>query len=160
MSQLDQLAEPFVQELWAQVQKKVNEQIELKLKQLDITSMVKSQIETLIQSSSNDRIISGNNIVGGIIKNFGSTGIQDNSTTCQVTILDQVTVFENKLVTADLEVKGSIIIDGDIILNGEIPSDSPFFRDVVEHAAGILNLELQKASPKKPRKPPNGFNGK
>lgn len=160
MSQLEQLSEPFVQELWAQVQKKVSEQIELKLKQLDITSMVTRQIETMVQSLLNNTVISGNNVVGGIIKQFGSTGIQDNASTCQVTILDQATVFENKLVTADLEVKGSVIIDGDIILNGEIPADSPFFKDVVEHAAGILNLELQKSSPKRTRKISNGSTGK
>jgi hypothetical protein len=157
MTQLDQLAEPFVQELWAQVQKRVVEQIELKLKQLDITTLVQKQIESMAHELvNNNNIISGNNIVGGIIKQFGSTGIQDSATTCQMTILDEATVIENKLVTNDLEVKGSVIIDGDIILKGEIPADSPFFRDVVEHAAGIVHLALKDAVPKKPRKSTNG----
>lgn len=86
--------------------------------------------------------ISGNNIVGGVIRKFGSTGIQDNATDCQVTILDQATVIENKLITREAEVKGNLTIDGDLILTGEIPTDSPFFRNLVERGAGLLKLSM------------------
>ena len=87
-------------------------------------------------------IITGDNISGGIVENFGSTGIQDNATSCQVTILDESTVFENTLVAAGAEIKGNLVVDGDIILTGEIPSNSPFYQDLVQHAAGLLKLSM------------------
>jgi 4-hydroxyphenylpyruvate dioxygenase-like putative hemolysin len=150
MNQVDQLSSPFLQELQSQVIKKIEERIERELKQLDINKIIQTYIEKAVASSIKKISLTGNNITGGIIKQFSSTGIQDNATACQVTVLDQATVVENKLVTNDLEIKGTVTIDGDLILNGEIPSDSPFFKDVVEHAAGILNLAMNATS--KPRK--------
>ena len=43
-------------------------------------------------------VISGNNVSGGLIQNFGSTGIDDRATACQLTVMDDVTVIENNLV--------------------------------------------------------------
>lgn len=76
--------------------------------------------------------LSGDHIVGGIIAKFGSTGIDDRAENCQVTILDSATVVENKLVTSNLEVKGTATLEGDIILRGQIPTDTPFFQDVID----------------------------
>ena len=42
-----------------------------------------------------DLRVSGDQVVGGIIKHFGSTGIDDKADTCQLTILNDVTVVEN-----------------------------------------------------------------
>ena len=78
--------------------------------------------------------ISGDNIGGGIIKQFGSTGIDDKATACQVTILDDVTVIENNLLTKDLTVKGTVNIEGDLNINGTIPESSTFFQGVVKAA--------------------------
>jgi hypothetical protein len=77
-----------------------------------------------------------------ILQDFNSTGIQDKATQCQVTILDAATVIENKLIAASAEIKGDLIVDGNIILNGEIPTNSPFYRDLVEHSAGLLKLSM------------------
>ena len=76
--------------------------------------------------------LSGDSITGGIIAKFGSTGIDDRAENCQVTILDSATVIENKLITNNLEVKGTAVLDGDIILRGQIPTDTPFFQDVID----------------------------
>lgn len=76
--------------------------------------------------------LSGDNIVGGIITKFGSSGIDDRAEGCQVTILDSATVVENKLITNNLEVKGSTTLEGEIILRGQIPTDTPFFQDVID----------------------------
>ena len=82
--------------------------------------------------------LSGDHIVGGIIKNFGSTGIDDKSTACQLTILDDVTVVENNLLTRDLTVKGTTTIEGDLIVSGTVPESSPMFKNIVESAANNL----------------------
>lgn len=55
--------------------------------------------------------ISGDRIVGGIIEEFSSTGIDDRSTKCQLTITDTAVVIEQKIISAGLEVKGTIQAD-------------------------------------------------
>ena len=76
-------------------------------------------------------LLSGDNVSGGIVKNFGSTGIDDKATDCRLTILDEATVVENNLVTQDLTVKGSATIEGDLIVTGRVPESSPFYLGLV-----------------------------
>lgn len=78
--------------------------------------------------------LSGDNISGGIIDRFGSTGIEDQATQCQITVLDQHTIFENNLVAQGLTVKGTTTLEGDVIIRGVIPVDSPVFERLVEHS--------------------------
>lgn len=78
--------------------------------------------------------LTGNHIKGGIIQNFGSTGIDDRSSQVQMTILDQGVVVENKMVTLGLEVKGTTVLDGDLVLNGEVKQDSPFYVSIIDNA--------------------------
>ena len=78
--------------------------------------------------------LNGNQISGGIITNFGSTGIDDRATSCQITILDQHTVVENKLVTVASDIRGTLTVDGDFILKGSMPVDCQGFKNIVEAA--------------------------
>ena len=89
-------------------------------------------------------IVSGDCITGGIIKNFGSTGIDDQSTACQVTILDEVTVVENNLLTKDLTVKGTATIEGDLNVTGTMPESSPLFQNVVQAASDRVRGSLNE----------------
>ena len=91
---------------------------------------------------SDSLILSGNNVKGGIITNFGSTGIQDDATACRVTILDEATVVENRLVTTGAEIRGDLVIDGNIELHGEVNPDSAFVEDLVSLSAGRVRLSL------------------
>ena len=50
--------------------------------------------------------ISGDNISGGIQRNFNSVGIQDLANDVQMTVSNDATTFENKLVASELEVVG------------------------------------------------------
>ena len=77
-------------------------------------------------------------ITGGIITKFGSTGIDDQATACQVTIMDDVTVVENNLLTRDLTVKGTTTIEGDLNVTGTVPESSPLFKNVVEAATNNI----------------------
>jgi len=78
--------------------------------------------------------LSGDNISGGIIDRFGSTGIEDQATQCQITVLDEHTIFENNLVAQGLTVKGTTTLEGDLIIRGVIPVDSPVFERLVDHS--------------------------
>jgi hypothetical protein len=91
-------------------------------------------------------VLSGNNIYGGIIKNFGSTGIDDKATDCQVTIMDDITVVENNLLTKDLTVKGTATIEGDLNVTGSVDPTSAFYinllQETSERVMSGLNQEL------------------
>jgi hypothetical protein len=91
--------------------------------------------------NSTGLVLSGDNIQGGIIKKFESTGIQDSATDCQVTILDAATVFENKLVAAGLEIAGDAVFLGNIHVAGEIPEDSAFVKRISGLVANAFNKE-------------------
>jgi hypothetical protein len=62
-----------------------------------------------IQSA--DLKVKAENIEPGTIAKFSSSGIEDLSSDCQITITDQFTIMENKLVTQDLEIRGQVNID-------------------------------------------------
>ena len=86
--------------------------------------------------------ISGDQLVGGIATKFGSTGIDDQSSSCQLTILDEVTVVENNLLTRDLTVKGTVTIEGDLVVTGNIPEDSALFVNLVRSATNNVRTSL------------------
>jgi hypothetical protein len=87
-----------------------------------------------------DLEITGDNIRGGIIENFSSTGIDDRASQVAVTVLDDATVIENNLLTKDLTVEGSMTINGKFVVNGAVPEDTEFFKTLVANSTtSILN---------------------
>jgi hypothetical protein len=86
--------------------------------------------------------ISGNNIKGGIIKNFSSSGIDDRSTEVQMTLLDQGVVVENKIIALGLEVKGQVVIEGDLHIKGKVPMENEFFKTLVDNAVEATRTSL------------------
>ena len=88
--------------------------------------------------------ISGDNINGGIIRNFGSTGIDDRAENCQLTIMDDVTVVENNLLTKDLTVKGTVTIEGDLNVTGTVPETSPLYTSIVTAATNNVRTSLDQ----------------
>lgn len=86
--------------------------------------------------------ISGNNIKGGVIKNFASTGIEDRSSEVQMTLIDQGVVIENKIVSLGLEVKGQAVIEGDLHIKGKIPMDNEFFKTLVNNSVEATRTSL------------------
>lgn len=88
--------------------------------------------------------VSGDQVEAGIIKKFGSTGIDDQATACQLTILDDITVVENNLLTKDLTVKGTATIEGDLNVTGTMPETSPLFISVVAAATNNVRTSLDQ----------------
>jgi hypothetical protein len=85
--------------------------------------------------------ITGDNIAGGVITGFASTGIEDKSSQCQVTVLDQGTVFENTLYAPRIEIKGGAVIDGDLTILGNI-ADSPAYQKLINDAGADTITKL------------------
>lgn len=140
--------------------KTTQESINQQLNAIDFTALFQATILGAIQSKSlafpdasipgsaivvNDLRLTGDNINSGIVTNFGSTGIDDKATACQVTIMDDVTVVENNLLTKDLTVKGTTTIEGDLNVAGVMPETSPMFRQFVVAATNNVRTSLDKS---------------
>ena len=89
-------------------------------------------------------VITGDNVKGGIVSNFGSTGIDDKATACQLTIMDDITVVENNLLTKDLTVKGTTTIEGDLNVTGTVPTTSPLYINIVNAATNNVKSNLTR----------------
>lgn len=145
-----------IHETISNAQNKTAELVELKvqesLSRVDYQTAITNSVSTLIadrltefvfpDNSINasairlgDLKLSGNNVTGGIIENFSSTGIEDRASTVALTILDNDTVVENNLLTKDLTVQGSMTINGEFVVNGRVPEDSNFFKTLVAGAS-------------------------
>ena len=147
--------------LQSQIAKQVQADVAQKLAQIDVQLLLKDYVdrtlggaiktvnfpENSIPGTAIDRSslhIGGDNVSGGIIRNFGSTGIQDSASRCILTVLDDATVVENNLVAAAASIKGDLTVDGSLNVLGEIDPDSPFFKDLSERAAGLVHMSLNK----------------
>jgi hypothetical protein len=75
-----------------------------------------------------------------ILKNFASTGITDQATSCQLTITDDDTVIENQLTTKNLNVANIAVIQ-DLVVKGSVNIDAPTW---VALAEGISGRTLEK----------------
>lgn len=69
--------------------------------------------------------LSGDNINGGIIQNFGSAGIEDRASFVQMTLMDHAVAFEGPVFVPSAEVKGALTVDGTLTLNGSVSLASP-----------------------------------
>jgi hypothetical protein len=89
--------------------------------------------------------LTGDNIQGGIIKNFGSTGIQDLSNSVQLTLLNEAVVIENNVITLGLQVKGTTVIEGDLVIHGNVPAQSQFYSSLISNTVeGVKNSMNQE----------------
>jgi hypothetical protein len=81
--------------------------------------------------------ITGEQVQGGIIANFSSTGIDDRASECVLTLMDDVTVVENNLITKDLTVKGNFIVEG------PVPEDSVFYQQLSKTVTSNVQASLE-----------------
>jgi hypothetical protein len=89
--------------------------------------------------------LTGNNIVGGVIKQFSSTGIEDKSTGVQMTLIDEGVVIENKVVALGLDIHGTTILRGDVVIEGEVPERSKFYTSIVNNAVKGVKESMDSA---------------
>ena len=132
-----------ITEVQKQTDQTVKETVDQRIKAVDFgkavvdatSIIVKDQLEELVfpdASIKPDALdmtnykFSGDNIHGGVITEFSSTGIDDRSTNIAVTILDDVTVVENNLLTKDLTVQGNVTI------NGTLDKDCEFYQELID----------------------------
>ena len=137
---------------------KINEIISARISSVDVDEIIYSFISSKLDKlsdhfpfkdcsiagsaiSADGLKITGDNIEGGVVKRFASTGIDDQATQCQVTILDQGTVFENTIYAGKLEVKGGATIDGDLTILGKITNNSAY-QQIIQDASVEVQTQI------------------
>ena len=158
---VDSIAESLSATIQSSAINKINETVNAQINRIDFAQNVQAVLNSAIKyqklnffpsSIPGEAIntenwkISGNNILGGIVTNFGSTGIEDKATGCQLTIFDDVTVVENNLLTKDLTVKGRINIEGDLNVTGTLPISSPLYQNLVQSVSDNVRVNLHQAA--------------
>ena len=86
--------------------------------------------------------LTGDSIRGGIIEQFGSTGIEDRASFVQLTLMDHASAFEGPVFAPTLKVTGDVQVNGQLILNGSIDTTTPVFKTIVDSTTAAVRLEL------------------
>jgi len=106
-----------------------------------ITNILLDRIRTIA--------FSGNNVSGGVIKDFASTGISDQARNVTLTLMPTATVCENQLVTMDLKTVKFTELNN-VKINGEIEiGSSEFYEKTSKYALNKLSQTDVKLSPGK-----------
>ena len=149
--QLEQVGAQVAESLHQRANSLVEHTVNARVNEIDFSAMILNQLSAKLDPSHNkypfmersiditavdtdDLVITGDQVVGGVIRQFASTGIDDRSTMCQVTVMDQGTVFENTLYAPRIEIKGGAKIDGDLEIQGRIV-DNAAYQQLVSAAA-------------------------
>lgn len=149
------LSDDLSNNLYKKAQQIVDTSVKVMLNNVDVRAIAGEQIAAFLKSTTTNKvfpdnyipaaainreglILSGNNINGGIIKNFASVGIDDKANTCKMTILDQAVVFEETVHAPKLEVKGNAIVEGDLEVRGTFVETSLAFQDLVKNSAAMV----------------------
>ena len=156
--QLEQTLTQITNQLSASLAKSANEQISAEVARrtavMDIgpiiQGIVENKISNLVQTGAFGKEsidhtsinfkgfkFSGDIVNGGIIANFGSTGIDDRSTQVQMTLMDQAVAFERAVWTPSAIIKGQLTVEGNLIVLGDIDSSGPA-------ANTLANLAVEK----------------
>jgi hypothetical protein len=82
--------------------------------------------------------LSGDIINGGIIRNFGSAGIEDRASFVQLTLMDHACAFEGPVFAPSAKITGDLTVDGTLALNGTVLESSPGFAQLVDAAGSAV----------------------
>lgn len=156
-NRVDKMATDIGTAVKSQSIESVQQTINQRIRDVDFNALLQSTLVSAVQTDkltfpdssipgravdTKSLFVSGDNIKGGIISSFGSTGIDDKATACQLTVLDEVTVVENNLLTRDLTVKGTATIEGDLVVTGTVPEDSTMFITLLDRVSTRVRTGL------------------
>ena len=80
---------------------------------------------------------------GGIIKNFGSTGIDDRASQVQMTLLDQAVAFEKDIWSPGAIIKGKLTVEGDLVVLGDIDNTSKAANTLADMAVAKIKNDAE-----------------
>lgn len=129
------------------VEQMIKDQIDIKFKDFDFPK------ESISSNAINwvDNL-SGSKIAGGIIQNFASTGIDDKSSSVQLTVLDDHVVVEGEFTATNLTATDTITaknlsLTGTLEIGTEILDHGPFSQLIQQHSQMMIDDALEPYKP-------------
>ena len=116
---------------------KIERQINQAVIQRTVSQLSQTDVNTVIQQYLDQNMARFKQL---FFTQFETVGIKDQSTTCQLTVMDDTTVVENQLTTRDLDVVGTTTIK-DLIVKGSINTDNRSWNELKDH---VSELTLKK----------------
>jgi hypothetical protein len=107
---------------------KIERQINQAVVQRTVASISSIDIRSVIRDCVDENMTG---VHQQLLENFSSTGIDDQATTCQLTIMDEATVVENQLTVNKLESMSSIKTK-DLVVTGSINTDNRAWNTLAE----------------------------
>jgi len=95
-----------------QINQAVVNRVVMQFGQIDVNPIIKERVDEHMDRFQQN-----------MLKNFASTGISDQSGSCQLTIMDDATVVENQLTARDLTVVNIAVIQ-DLVVKGSVNIDN------------------------------------
>jgi hypothetical protein len=162
--QLEQTLTQITNQLSTSLAKSANDQIAAEINRrvavMDIgpviQSIVENKINNLVQTGAFGKEsidhtsinfkgfkFSGDVVKGGIIENFGSTGIDDRATQVQMTLMDQAVAFEKAVWTPSAIIKGRLTVEGELVVLGDIDSSGPAANTLADLAVEKIKADTE-----------------
>jgi hypothetical protein len=133
--------------------------VALSLSRIDIPATVKSavgdQIENIMSRMDfpdesmpakvirwDDYQISGNRVSGGLIRDFNSTGIEDQASEVELTVMDGMIVAERRIISPEIEAE-SATITGNLILSGDLTATGPALLQLERIAGSVVDDRIR-----------------
>lgn len=121
----------WLEKIEHQVNQAMVDNVVMRLAQIDLTPIIQAHVERYMSNFRQE-----------ILTNFVSTGIRDQATQCQVTVMDDITVVENQLTTRSLTVANTATMQ-DLVVKGTVNIDNPSWQQLAE---GISEKTLSRLS--------------
>lgn len=158
---VDDLTTQINTNLVTSINQQVTDGINKRLENIDIRSVahdiVKDQLGKIVEAKQfKDRsinhtainfanlVLTGDHIKGGIIENFGSTGIEDLATHVQMTLMDHAVAFEGPVYAPEAQIKGNLKIEGDLVITGSVDASQKGFDNIVYRARDEVRASLNQ----------------
>jgi hypothetical protein len=152
---IDQINTTLVPQANQQITAEINRQIGKIDVQSIVSSIIENKMSALVTSGAfptagiphtavnfKGMSLTGDQVKGGIIENFGSTGIEDRATFVQMTLMDHAIAFEGPIFAPSASIKGSLTVEGDLIIKGDIPTDCVVVNKIVSLSADRVRTSL------------------
>jgi hypothetical protein len=121
----------WLEKIERQINQAVVDRVVRQFGQIDLNPIIKERVDENMTVFQQD-----------ILKNFISTGISDQATSCQLTVMDDTTVVENQLTARNLDIVNVAVIQ-DLVVKGSVNIDNRSWETLAE---GISEKTLNRLS--------------
>ena len=115
---------------------KIEQQINQIMTERVVCALGQLDLGTIIQARADEHMA---RFRQEVLTKFASTGIDDQATDCQLTVMDECVVIENQLTAKDLNIVNAAVIQ-DLVVRGTVNIDSPSWQQL---AQGISDQTLE-----------------